>query len=318
MTDGLPLVSIVTPSYNKGPFIEETILSIRNQTYPRIEHIVVDGGSTDETLAVVRRYEDRLTWISEPDTGQSNAINKGWRMTRGDILAFLNADDTYMPDSVQTAVDFLTANQGVDMVYGDAEFIDEQGSITQHYYAGDFDLLRLLRSDNHIPQPSVFLRRNVLDTVGYIDEDLHLAMDLDYWIRISVKHRVARVPRTLATMRMYPDAKFVAQYYKAVDECLRILRKFFSNADLPPDVRKMKPAAFGGVHMRGSVDLYTAGQRGKSMMHAIRAILRYPPVLASKTYGPQIVMVFMGARAAGAFSTVRARMSAGSGDHAHH
>ena len=90
----LPLVSVVTPSYNKGRFIEETILSVKNQTYPRIEHIVVDGGSTDGTLDILKKYGDSLIWISEPDKGQSDAINKGWRMSKGDILAYLNADDT--------------------------------------------------------------------------------------------------------------------------------------------------------------------------------------------------------------------------------
>src|SRR4030042_1306962 len=118
MNDEDPLVPIVPPSLNKGRFIEETILSIKNQTYPRIEHIVIDGGSTDETLDILKKYSNSLIWISEPDKGQSDAINKGWRMAKGDILGWLNADDTYMPWAVETAVRFFAENPDVGMVYG--------------------------------------------------------------------------------------------------------------------------------------------------------------------------------------------------------
>lgn len=113
MDKELPLVSIVTPSYNKGCFIEETILSVKNQTYPYIEHIVMDGGSTDGTLDILRKYANNITWLSEPDEGQSDAINKGWRRAKGQILGWLNADDTYMPWAVQTAVEFLAENPDV-------------------------------------------------------------------------------------------------------------------------------------------------------------------------------------------------------------
>ena len=152
-----PLVSIVTPSYNKGSFVEETILSIKNQTYPHIEHIVMDGGSTDGTLDIMRKYSDSITWISEPDKGQSDAINKGWRMAKGEILAYLNADDTYMPWAVETAMKFLEQNPDLDMVYGDCNIINEQGTVIDRYPSTEFDLIKLASSQNMIPQPTVFL-----------------------------------------------------------------------------------------------------------------------------------------------------------------
>jgi glycosyltransferase involved in cell wall biosynthesis len=276
MNQGLPLVSIVTPSYNKGSFIEETILSVKNQTYPHIEHIVVDGGSTDETLDILRKCNDSLIWISEPDEGQSDAINKGWRMSSGEILAYLNADDTYMPEAVQTAVEYLAENPDVGMVYGDADFTDERGEVTGHYQGGEFDLKKMLCSYNHVPQPTVFFRREVVDQVGYLDNDLHLAMDLDYWIRISLKFRIEHIAQTLATMRMYPEAKFVAQYYEAVYECLHILKKFFSNPELPKEIRALKRVAYGAVHLRGGIDLYSAGQRGKALKYLMKAVLLHP------------------------------------------
>src|SRR4030042_198392 len=119
MDKELPLVSIVTPSLNQGRFIEETILSVKNQTYPRIEYIVIDGGSSDGTLDILNKYSDSLIWISERDKGQSDAINKGWKMSKGEIIAYLNADDTYMPGAVETAVRFLADNMDVGLVYGE-------------------------------------------------------------------------------------------------------------------------------------------------------------------------------------------------------
>src|SRR4030042_1239734 len=133
MNDEDPLVPIVPPSLNKGRFIEETILSIKNQTYPRIEHIVIDGGSTDETLDILRKYGDSLVWISEPDKGMYDASNKGITMAKGEILGWLMADDTYMPWAVETAVRFLVENPDVVMVYGKCPFIDANGKVLREF-----------------------------------------------------------------------------------------------------------------------------------------------------------------------------------------
>ena len=279
MNRELPLVSVVTPSYNKSSFIEETILSVRNQTYPHIQHIVVDGGSTDDTLDILRRYDDGLIWISEPDEGQSDAINKGWRMAEGEILAYLNADDTYMPSAVQTAVEYLAVNPDVGMVYADADFINEHGEVTRHYQVGEFDLSRILCSYDDlflVPQPTVFFRKEVLDRVGYLDKNLHLTMDLDFWIRISLKFRIGHIPQILATMRFYPEAKSVSQYYRVVDDCLRVLDKLFRDPELPNEMRECKRQAYGAIHLRGGLGFYYVGQIGKARKHLIKALALYP------------------------------------------
>ena len=122
-----PLVSIITPSFNKGPYIEETLQSVRNQTYPHIEHIVIDGGSTDETLPILEKYSGDIVWISEPDKGQSDAINKGWRRSHGEIIVYLNADDTYLPDAVEIAVNYFLQHPETGMIYGDGILSDEKG-----------------------------------------------------------------------------------------------------------------------------------------------------------------------------------------------
>ena len=140
MPQELHLVSIVTPSLNQGRFIEETILSIKNQSYPNIEHIIVDGGSTDNTLDIIKKYDGtyNMRWLSEPDEGQSDAINKGWKMSKGEIIAYLNSDDTYMPRAVETAVKFLTEHPDISMVYGGFNYIDEHGEVIRQSTAGEY------------------------------------------------------------------------------------------------------------------------------------------------------------------------------------
>jgi glycosyltransferase involved in cell wall biosynthesis len=308
MNQGLPLVSIVTPSYNKGSFVEETILSVKNQTYHHIEHIVMDGGSTDETLDILRKYDDSLIWISEPDEGQSDAINKGWRMSKGEILAYLNADDTYMPEAVQTAVEFLHNNPDVGMVYGDADFTDKHGEVTGHYQTGEFDLKRMLCSHNHVPQPTVFFRRDVLDKVGYLDSDLHLAMDLDYWIRISLKFRIEHIPQTLATMRFYPEAKIPSLYYKAVYEHLRILDKFYSTPELSEEIRAFKRQAYGAVHLRASIDYLRAHYKVKALKHLMKALLLHPQCLKNLGTYIHISRLLLGVRATNSIIGVKRKL----------
>ena len=208
MSDSLPLVSIVTPSYNQGAFIEETIHSVLSQDYPRIEYIVVDGGSTDGTLDILRKYEDRLTWFSEPDRGQSDAINKGFQRSHGEILAWLNSDDIYLPGVVRTAADYLAVHSYVAMVYGDCNMVDEQGQVVgRSIWIEDFDLRRVVEDLDYIYQPATFFRRQAFEGVGMLDIDLHYCMDYDLWIRIGKKYPVRRIPCVLANVRVYPHTK---------------------------------------------------------------------------------------------------------------
>jgi glycosyltransferase involved in cell wall biosynthesis len=224
----LPLVSIVTPSYNRARFIEETILSIRGQDYPHIEHIVVDGGSSDGTLEILKRYDDRLRWISEPDEGMFDAINQGFRMAQGDILAWLNTDDTYVvPDAVSTAVRFLLDNPQVGMVYGHCNIMDEQGQLVRELETQDFDLDCLIHwgLGSYICQPATFFQRQVLDTVGLLDTSFPLCADRDLWIRIGQKFEVRHLPQHLANFRLHPGGFSVACVDGQVRDALRVGRK---------------------------------------------------------------------------------------------
>jgi len=225
MTDS-PLVSIVTPSYNQGQFIEETLLSVLNQDYPKIEYLVMDGGSRDQTLDVLKKYEGRLTYVSEKDAGQSDAINKGFRRAKGEILAWLNSDDTYLPHAVEKAVAYLGEHPDTDMVYGEGYFIEENGDRMKRYYTEPFDLQKLSERC-YICQPTVFLRRRVLSEVGLLDARKQFCFDYEYWIRIGQKLKVGFLPEYLANSRLHPATKTLSQRIPIHDEIIPMIKEHY-------------------------------------------------------------------------------------------
>ncbi|MGH2806403.1 MAG: glycosyltransferase family 2 protein [Actinomycetota bacterium] len=192
-------MTIVTPTLNRASLLEGTIESVRAQTYPNIEHIVVDGGSEDDTREVLARYErsDGLRWISEPDEGMYQAVNKGLRLAGGQVLAYLNTDDRYFPYSVRVAVDELLRRKDVGFVYGDMLNVDESTGVGTLVFYPSFDA-EYLRRGGLIGQPTVFWRREVTEAFGGFDESLHLAADMEYWMRISSRYPGHRIEEVLA------------------------------------------------------------------------------------------------------------------------
>lgn len=226
-----PLVTVVTPSFNHGRFIRETIESVLTQSYPRIEYLVVDGGSTDETVAILRSYGDRVVWVSEPDRGQTDAINKGWRRARGTILAYLNSDDMYLPGAVEKAVACLRAHPDAGAVYGEGYHVDETGRVIGRYPTEPFDMARLTQTC-FICQPTVFLRREMVERVGYLDNSLRYCMDYDLWIRLARVSRFAYLPDYLASTRLHAQAKTLDQRGPFHAEILRTVHGHFGR--VPP------------------------------------------------------------------------------------
>jgi len=208
--DEHPLVSIVTPSYNQGKFIEDTLSSVKNQDYPNIEHIVVDGGSTDNTLAVLNRFkkEYNLRWVSEPDLGQSDAINKGFRMSKGEIVGWVNSDDVYFDkQAVSYIVEQFKSYRDVGVIHGDSLLINKDNLIirVRHAFLW-FSHERLLRG-NIIIQSAAFFRRSVVQS-NKLDISLDLVMDYEYWLRlIKAGLKFKRVNRVLSANRIHPAAK---------------------------------------------------------------------------------------------------------------
>jgi glycosyltransferase involved in cell wall biosynthesis len=235
-----PLVSIVTPCFNAVRFIEETIESVLAQDYPRIEYIVMDGGSTDGTVDILKRYQrsrltlgsqrEPLTWTSGKDGGAADAINRGFVRSHGEIFAYLNADDAYLPGAVTAAVRAFHANPDVDVVYGGGDWIDEAGERIGPYPVHDFDRALLAR-ECFICQPASFIRRAAFESAGGMDPDLHLTFDYELWMRLARLHRMQRInepePEALAVSRMHTSNKSLGQRDEVFRETFQILRKHY-------------------------------------------------------------------------------------------
>jgi glycosyltransferase involved in cell wall biosynthesis len=214
------VVSIITPSFNQGAFVGRAIESVLCQDpgTRTLEYVVVDGGSTDSTLDVFQSYADRLRWISEPDRGQADAINKGLLATSGDVIGWLNSDDVYLPGALRTACNFLDAHPSVDLVYGEADYIDERDRVIGRYPTEPFDVARLTETC-YLCQPAVFFRRRLIERFGLLDARLHYTLDYEYWLRVAHGGATfAHVPEVLAASRLHPNTKTHAGRLKTHQE----------------------------------------------------------------------------------------------------
>lgn len=220
----LPLVSIITPSFNQSAYLEATIQSVLGQDYPHIEYIVIDGGSTDGSVDILKKYEGRIAfWVSEKDKGQTDAINKGFARARGDILAWLNSDDTYNPGAVSEAVQFLNENPKAGIVYADCNFINEQGRVIGKFASRPTDYARLRRGYVHIPQQTMFFRANYWRELGPLDPSFYFAMDYDLWVRIAKHAPLHYLPgRTWANFRIHTSSKTNVNDERGWQEMLRV------------------------------------------------------------------------------------------------
>jgi glycosyltransferase involved in cell wall biosynthesis len=224
MTDSnLPLVSIVTPSFNQARFLESTICSVLDQDYPNIEYILVDGGSTDGSLDIIQRYSNQFAWwVSEKDRGQTDAINKGFARSKGKILAWLNSDDTYEPHALHEAVKFLQGQPEVGLVYGDTNYIDESGRVIGRFPAAQTDYKRLRRGYVHIPQQASFWRSDLWQKVSPLDPSFYFAMDYDLWVRLAGLAPIRYTPRLWANFRLHTMGKTISADDRCWPEMLRV------------------------------------------------------------------------------------------------
>jgi len=219
----LPLVSIITPSYNHARYIEATMKSVLSQDYPRVEYLVVDGGSNDETVDVIKKYEGQLAWwVSEKDKGQTDAINKGFARATGSILAWLNSDDTYEPGAISAAVKYLQEHPEVGMVYGDCNFINESGRVIGRFNSAQTSYRLLRQGYAHIPQQTMFFRADLWKQLGPLDPSFYFAMDYDLWTRVAAHSEIKYVSQTWANFRLHTSGKTILSDDRCWPEMVRV------------------------------------------------------------------------------------------------
>jgi len=267
MTDTLPLVSIVTPSYNQVQFLEQTIHSVLEQDYPHIEYLVVDGASTDGSVEIIRRYTDRLAWwASEKDNGQAEAINKGLRRANGAIVAWLNSDDLYLPGAIARAVRVFRSHPEAGLVYGDVQAIDEGGQVINLLRYGDWGLDGLL-AFRVIGQPAVFMRRSVLEQAGYLDPSFHFLLDHQLWLRMAHLSGMAYVPETWAAARFHSESKNVAHGARMSREAYRVVEWVESQPGFAAAFSGSEKRIWAGAHRFHAHYLLDDGQAGEALRY---------------------------------------------------
>lgn len=220
-------ISIITPSFNQGKFIERTLSSVANQSGAEIEHVVFDGGSTDNTVEILKRSNSLHYWVSEKDKGQTDAVNKGISATDGEIIGWLNSDDVYYPDAIARVLEFFRKNPQVDVVYGMADHIDINDYPFETYPTESWDFERL-KDVCFICQPALFFRRRLINQFGLLDDSLHYCMDYEYWLRLGKGGvRFAYLEEKLAGSRLYADTKTLGAKIKVHREINNMFKKKF-------------------------------------------------------------------------------------------
>ena len=272
-----PLVSIVIPSYNQAAFLERTIKSALEQDYPRIEHILVDGASTDDSLEIIKKYCDRfMWWVSEKDHGQGDAINKGMAHAKGEIVAWLNSDDCYLPTAVSAAVAAFESNPGAVMVHGDMLAIDENELVTNTFRFSQLTLEDLL-CFQIIGQPAVFMRREAFERVNGLDPDFHCLLDHHLWIRLAAQGMIMHVPQIWSAARYHTQAKNLAQAPQFGREAFQILDWAASDENFAPILARVARRARAAAYRVNARYLLDGSRPAQAFAAWVHALVIHPP-----------------------------------------
>lgn len=272
----LPLISIVTPSYNQARFLEATLRSVLDQDYPRIEYLVVDGASTDGSVEIIHRYADRLAWwVSEKDTGQSEAINKGFRRARGEFIGWLNSDDIYLPGTISASVAAFQSHPEAGLIYGDALAIDSDGKPFNVMRARQYTLTDLM-AFQIICQPAAFMRRSVLEGVGYLNPSYHLLMDNLLWMCMAQKAPILYVSQTWAAARYHEQAKNRTRGAAYGREARLLIEDLKSRPEFSGLIQSEKKRIQAGVERFDAFYLTDAGQPWQALRSYWQAFRLHP------------------------------------------
>lgn len=270
-------VSIVTPSYNQAGFLEETIRSVLDQDYPEIEYWVMDGGSNDGSVDIIRRYAPRLAgWVSEKDSGQAEAINKGFTRATGDIIAWVNSDDYYLPGTIRSVVETFERHPEVGLVYGDVVSIDGEGQPFNVMRYRPWELDDLIQF-NILGQCAVFMRRSVQLQAGLLDPTYHYMLDHHLWLRMAMRAPMLYVPERWSAARYHAGAKNIAQAAAFGAEAYRLIDWMQAQPELAARFMRLRHRSWAGAHLFNARYLQDGGQRMASLASYGRSLLAYPP-----------------------------------------
>jgi len=277
----MKLVSIITPSFNQAAYLEQTILSVLYQDYSNIEYLVLDGDSTDNSVDIIRKYENRLAyWVSEKDNGQADAINKGFDRAKGEIIAWLNSDDYYLAGTVSSAVKIFEEHPHVVLVYGNMLAVDEHGKTFNTLNYKQLTLEDLL-CFQIIGQPAVFMRRSALKDIR-LDPDLHFLLDHYLWLQIARRGNILHVNETWAAARYHADAKNRAKAAEFGREAFRIWEKVKQDKNLAPVLVKITRRALASAHRVDARYLLDGGQSAGALSAWMRALFIHPPTALAR------------------------------------
>jgi len=278
----MTLVSIITPSFNQAAYLEQTINSVLDQEYSEIEYIVLDGGSLDASIDIIKKYADRLAyWVSEKDRGQADAINKGFARATGDIIAWLNSDDYYLAGAVGAAVEYFEEHPDVVLVYGNMLAVDEHGKT---FNTLTYNLLTLedLLCFQIIGQPAVFMRRSALESAGGLDPSLHFMLDHHLWIRIARQGKILHVDQTWAAARYHAEAKNRAKASEFGHDAFRILDFAEHDKTFAPILARVRRRAYASANRVDSRYLLDGGQPAAALSAWMRALFIHPPTALAR------------------------------------
>ena len=279
----VPRVSIITPSFNQAAFLEETIQSVLSQDYPNLEYWIIDGGSTDGSVEIIQKYADRLAgWVSEKDHGQAEAINKGFARATGDIVAWINSDDYYLPGAIAAAVAVLQARPECSLAFSDVLSVDGSGQAFNVMTFGPWGLDELMQF-NIIAQPGVFMRRSALEQAGYLDESYRYMLDHHLWLRVAQAGPLAYVPERWAAARFHAAAKNVAQAAGFGREAVRIAGWMADQPALAERYHRLRRRIWAGAYRIDGRYLLDGGQPGPALRAYLRSLGFYPPVALAET-----------------------------------
>jgi len=293
-----PLVSIVTTSYNHEAFLEETIESVLAQDYPHIEYLVIDDGSTDGSVEIIRRYADRLTWwATQENRGQTAALNAAFDRAGGDVLNFVNSDDTLLPGAVSKVVEAFESDSTLVAVYGGVFLTNEQSERVEYDGGLDWDVARMATIAYTPHQPATFWSRRAWEHAGPFNERAWSLFDVEFNLRVATIGPARHISEPLATFRLHPESKTMSRHAAMAEECLRCAEEFYGSPSLPPQLRPYARAGRANLYRRAALNYQADREIGRarnlflrSLLMSTRGLNRKQLIRLSKTLVPAVAV----------------------------